>query len=262
MILRVQIVAPFARLLGFLAAIAVAFGTSDVTRLLVCWGLATVCLGFLAQLVRVHLIFLVAVVFPIAASSLVINAAGAPAIPSETILQFALVRVSYDHVMDAARVFLKLAITGFALQAFFLPLIQHNALVFALRRLGVSGDSLLVFASSIALVDDIRQRLQRILDAYSARGLLSGGWFRRAARAPQFLSPLVTSVLLTSIARSRSWTNRNILQRIGAWRPAGVGTSVLGTLLTLGVSATALVVTFYPAVRAEEVWRWLAQVPL
>jgi energy-coupling factor transporter transmembrane protein EcfT len=108
---------------------------------------------------------------------------------------------------------LRIVILGGVFQWLMLPLANHPVHLKAfLQRLRLPSSSGALLVAPILFLPEIRRRLGRIVDARRAQGLPSRG-LAGARALPAMITPLVASLLETSLARSELWSHRRVLER-------------------------------------------------
>lgn len=108
---------------------------------------------------------------------------------------------------------LRIVILGGVFQWLMLPLANHPVHLKAfLQQLRLPPSSGALLVAPILFLPEIRRRLGRIVDARRAQGLPSRG-LAGARALPAMITPLVASLLESSLARSELWSHRRVLER-------------------------------------------------
>jgi energy-coupling factor transporter transmembrane protein EcfT len=103
---------------------------------------------------------------------------------------------------------LRIMVIGGASQLLFLT-IKPIDLPSYLRFLGFSTLSIVVILSSLALLPEVKLRLEQILIARAAKGLLKcRSFFSGAMQLPYLIRPLVIWVLNSAVSRAEGWTKK------------------------------------------------------
>lgn len=193
---------PIGRLAAALLIMASAFVVRQPESLLVVY-----CLVFAgvvgARLVRQHSRFVIIITLPLLAILLILWGliASPPAAEHMTGVRYALAA------------WLRIVVLGSTFQWLLLPLAERplhfRAFLAALRLPGSVGTLLI---TPILFLPEIRRRMERIVDARKAQGLPAMG-FAGLLALPGIMTPLVSSLLESSLARSELWTHRRLLDR-------------------------------------------------
>lgn len=193
-------VQPFARLAAVLLTIVSAFVARRPDHLLALYALLALAITG-AGIWRRHIWFLAAVTLPLLAALLLLW--GVVASPPS----------GEPGVAYALSTWLRIIILGGVAQWLLLPLAEHPIHLrefLARLRLPQSGGALLV--APIIFLPEIRRRIDRIVEARLAQGLPTRG-FAGLCAFPSMMTPLVSSLLESSLARSELWSHRALLSR-------------------------------------------------
>lgn len=232
-----------ARVLCAIAIILAALFTRDLRALAVVFMAAgAVCL-YSRPVRSVYIRFLIWVWLPLAAWGVVVWGwiVGAPpgsALHSDTV----------GGAIYAIRVAVRLGAAASILQALLLstPLEELGRGLFSLR---VPRNIVLVVLSVFALGPELRKRMQQVLTARAARGLLnrSGRW-RAGSETARTLVPLVTWGFRSAALRFEYWNQKRLLE--SPWLSAGAGFRTIDTLyLVLSILWCVAAFWFYTKAR-------------
>ena len=137
---------------------------------------------------------------------------------------------------------------GALLHAMVLPLVAAGELAATLTAWGVGAKGTQIVVSSIALMEDVKRKAQRVADARAARGLMPKRRWHRLKALPALLRPVFFGSLESAIRRADLWRHRGIdptspLQDAGAptaWRLSDAFV-VMTSAAALAVSLALLV---------------------
>ena len=220
---------PWARVGAAALTICVLFSAPSVDAVLRLYSI--VALGVvLAGIAAAHARFVVVLTLPILLSLSVVWGWAAPhrvPLPDTSGPEYALY------------LWLRLVACGGVLQTVLLPLAQRPAALRGfLQSLGVGSTLGILIMASIALVPEVRRRLDLVVDARRAQGVaLRGAGALR--EAPRLLMPVVSSLLESASRRAELWEHRGLLARAASPTDSsgsGVAASV-GVLIASGIAA-------------------------
>jgi len=101
-----------------------------------------------------------------------------------------------------------------------------------LRSIGIKGDALIIALASYALVPELRLRMEQVITARHARGLLPNrNLITRLRHFPFMLRPLF------------GWVLRSALQRTETWRQRGLRFDTMGDVLHISPISSVMVIT-------------------
>ncbi len=243
--IEMSIVPPRPRLLASAIGILAAFILDNWVALAMAWSavLMLLCIG---GLLGRYLRFAVAVLVPLAVMlalmwGLVTQAPPGAPLGSDR----------EGGVVYAAVVVLRVAIAAGILQLCLLSF-PSRLLPSMLRGWGLRGEYLVAGLGAYAVVPEIALRMDQVITAYRARGLLPGGRWAAIRRLPRLLRPLFVWSIRAAIQRADLWQQRTLLLRVE--RLAG-GISEWSTARgVLTISAALLFLILAIAVR----WKVLA----
>lgn len=193
---------PFARLTTAALVAATAFLLRQPGQLAALYVLVAIA-AFGAGIGNRHLRFVVTIGLPLLVALLVVWGVINPPRAAGQLSGIAFALASW----------LRIIILGGIFQWLMLPLANHPVYLKAfLQRLRLPSSSGALLVAPILFLPEIRRRLGRIVDARRAQGLPSRG-FAGAKALPAMITPLVASLLESSLARSELWSHRRLLER-------------------------------------------------
>lgn len=220
---------PFVRLLAPLALGSTAFWIQKLPAMTVLY--AVVMAGLVgAKLWRQHLLFLLSTVALLAALLLIWGWAVQPG--------------GIEGTQHALRLWLRICIIGGAFQWMFLPLVGaplHLRMFMDDVRLPRWASLLLM--TPVLFLPEIRRRIDRVVEARKAQGFPASG-FAGLRALPAMISPLIASLLETSLGRAELWSHRNLLAADYA-RPAGAANSMELSIIVALLSVLAIGVALW-----------------
>ncbi len=93
--------------------------------------------------------------------------------------------------------------------------IKSDSLFQTFRMIGFKGERLITLIGTFTVWIDIKRRSEQIITARFARGFIGKrSYFNIAWQFPYILVPLIIGILRTSIERSQTWTQWNIVDLI------------------------------------------------
>ena len=115
----------------------------------------------------------------------------------------------------AVFLWLRVVICGGALQFMFIPLLSHPThLKDFLDRTGLHGSLGTLITSSLIFIPETSRRLAQVIDARRAQGHNLSG-IKGLREVPMLLTPLVASLLDSSVKRAEVWAHRGVLDNGG-----------------------------------------------
>lgn len=219
---------PLSRGIAMVAGITGAFLCRDLSWLILAWFvlLAAICASNRTRLA--HLRFLAVIWTPLFFALLLVWGIIVGAAPGQALHSSARMGFLFAAT-TATRILLLAAIVQLA----FLTL-RADELIPTVRRWRLGNEGLVALLGAVALVPEIQLRLDQIITARTARGLIpNNSWWRRAQSVPTLLPPLVAWVLRSALQRGEMWEHRDILSRLPhragpAERVTRVGWVVIG----------------------------------
>jgi hypothetical protein len=93
--------------------------------------------------------------------------------------------------------------------------IKSDALFSTFRKIGIKGESLITVIGAFTVWADIKRRSEQIITARFARGFIGKrSYINIAKQFPYIMVPLIIGILRTSIERSQTWTQWDIVDLI------------------------------------------------
>lgn len=209
---------PPARLLCTIALVSGVLLVPDLRILIVIFAITTLVCVVVPGVRGPHLKFLLWVWLPLAVWLAMVwgwIVAAPPGAPPHT--------DALGGFLYAARISVRLAATVGVMQAFLLSvgLDQLGAGLFSLR---LPRHVVLVVLSVFALGPELRKRMDQVLTARAARGLMNrGGRLRAVRNTASTLVPLVSWGFRSSALRSEYWLQRRLLESPLLGNPVGFG---------------------------------------
>ena len=193
---------PWVRLAAALLLAASAFVAWRPLELLVVY--AVVIAGVAAaEIARQHVRFVVGVTLPLLFALLIIW--GLLVKPPAS--------MHLGGISYAVAIWLRIAAIGGVFQWLLLPLaerpIHFRSFLASLHLSGTLGTLLI---TPILFLPEVRRRMARIMDARKAQGLPATG-IAGVRALPSMLTPLVSSLMESSLARAELWSHRGLLAR-------------------------------------------------
>jgi len=244
--IAMRIVPPKQRLFASAIGVLAAFILENWVALAMAWG-AVLLLLCIAGLLGRYLRFAVAVLVPLAVMlaltwGLVTQAPPGAPLGSDR----------EGGIVFAAVVVLRVAVAAGILQLCLLSL-PSRLLPGMLRGWGLRGEYFVAALGAYAVVPEIALRMDQVVTAYRARGLLPSGRWAAICRLPRLLRPLFVWSIRAAVQRADLWQQRALLLR--AERLAA-GTSEWSTARgILAISAALLFLVSAIAVRCK-VFTW------
>ena|SRR5437867_410360 len=199
---------PRARLLAIAVGVVGVFLTPTPVQLALLWICAGIPMLWRTHMLKVHLRFLLFVVFPLSLTLFliwgVIMGAGPGALPHS----------SPRRGMEfAALITLRVVTLGVITQAGLLSL-GSDGLISLCSQLGLPHDLRIMTVGATILIPEMRLRAAQVYTARCARGFLkTRGLFDRVKQLPAMLRALVAWALRSAVDRSEMWTHRRLLSR-------------------------------------------------
>ncbi len=93
--------------------------------------------------------------------------------------------------------------------------IKPDSLFSTFSKIGIKGEKLITVIGAFTVWADIKRRSEQIITARFARGFVGKrSYINIAKQFPYIMIPLIIGILRTSIERSRTWTQWNIVDLI------------------------------------------------
>ncbi|MES2354503.1 MAG: energy-coupling factor transporter transmembrane component T [Pseudomonadota bacterium] len=216
---------PIARLVATGLGIAGVLLTNNLPLLAVGVFFGVMPIMLVAGTIRPFLRFVLAVVLPIAIALLFVWGwlVGAP--PGVPIGSAPIEGMAYAGVIS-----LRLILLG-GIGQLCLMTVRPGDLPATLRSIGIKGDALVIALASYALVPELRLRMEQVITARHARGLLPNrNVITRIKHFPFMLRPLF------------GWVLRSALQRTETWRQRGLRFDTMGNVLHVSQKHSAMVI--------------------
>lgn len=125
--------------------------------------------------------------------------------------------------------------------------VKSDSLFQTFRMIGIKGEKLVTLIGTFTVWIDIKRRSEQIITARFARGFIGKRSYVNIARQfPYILVPLIIGILRTSIDRSQTWTQWNIVDLINSKKPINQAFPLLINLvIVLFTTISLLVGIFY-----------------
>jgi energy-coupling factor transporter transmembrane protein EcfT len=215
---------PIVRLLVPLAISIAAFSLEKLPAAAIIY--AVVLIGLLAaQLWRQHALFLISAL-PLLAALLLIWGWAIP--PGGGV-----------GVQHAFKLWLRICIIGGAFQWLLLPLVGAPLhLRMFMDDVKLPRWASLLLLTPVLFLPEVQRRIQRVVEARKAQGLPASGLAGLRA-LPAMISPLIASLLETSLGRAELWSHRNLLAADYA-HPRDASRSIGASLCVVIIAALAI----------------------
>lgn len=202
---------PYARLLALLLAVLGTLLSKNAAVAAAAYGIGLSTLLFSKNVRHAHWIFFVFAVLPFALWNFGLWTLLIAAPPGQAHGSNPHGGFEYALLMTA-----RLALLALTFQLCFIGL-PVSRLVKLLRAWGVKGDALLIVASSLTIWPELRERVDHVVTARYARGLVPKRSIWESMKAlPLVLKPVVFNSLHHSIERSEMWQHQRLLDHIVA----------------------------------------------
>lgn len=222
----------------FLLSIITVFSMKALTIEVIAW-VSLIPILVILGVARKHLTFLLFVTVPVAVALCIVWGGVLKSSPGQPIGSSMVDGFRYAGIIS-----FRLALLGGITHACFYTL-TYGELVAFLRNWRVKGDLLTLIVSSLAVLAEVRLRIDQILVARYVRGLTGLSVFQRAFSLPSTLRPLVANSLRSAKERSDLWERRRLLDRVnhlGVSATSTVSRNVIaGTVCLLWFSITIYV---------------------
>lgn len=197
---------PYARLAAAVSAAAAVLLARSSTQLMALWLILCCLMLTIPGLLRIHLRFLMAIVFPLALALSFVWAGIIGAPPGSAPHSSPKNGLAYAILIVA-----RLAVLGTLMQLTFLT-VPREELPALFAAWGVRGPLYVAIVGSLSLVNDVKLRASQVFTARCARGLMrTRSPFNRAKQIAPMLRALVTWIVRSAVDRAQMWEHRNLL---------------------------------------------------
>ena len=157
------------------------------------------------KMLAAHTKFVAFAVIPIALALVLVWSAAQVPPPTTPIDCFAADGPGYAMLVS-----FRILAAGSLLQAMLMPEFAAGRLTYVLRSWGLGARGAQVANSSITLLDDLKRKLQQVIEARTARGLMPPTRWGKFRALPVILRPVFFASLESAIKRAELWDHRGI----------------------------------------------------
>lgn len=120
--------------------------------------------------------------------------------------------------------------------------IKSDSLFQTFRMIGFKGEKLITLIGTFTVWIDIKRRSEQIITARFARGFIGKRSYLNLTRQfPYILVPLIIGILRTSIERSQTWTQWNIVELVNCKKPESQSFPILINLVIVLLTTLCLI---------------------
>jgi energy-coupling factor transporter transmembrane protein EcfT len=199
---------PYIRIASAILLIAGAAMSRNVYFLTLGWLLIIIPLHMILKVLRKHLLFLVYAILPILFLLMIVYSIFLPTFQSANAL----------YTRDAGIQFALVTVLKLVFFTAILQLTLHipdEELFTTLRAWGIKKDGLVIYLGALTIWADVRTKGNKIVDARFARGLVKNrSLWQRIRQIPFVVRPLIGGILASSVERSQSWRQKQLLSKI------------------------------------------------
>lgn len=124
--------------------------------------------------------------------------------------------------------------------------VKSDSLFQTFKMIGIKGEKLVILIGTFTVWIDIKRRSEQIITARFARGFIGKRSYINIARQfPYILVPLIIGILRTSIDRSQTWTQWNIVDLINSKKPINQACPLLINLVIILFTTISLLIGIF-----------------